>query len=323
MLNISEKILMIKPRPVNVVPARRMQMLMETRWEEIKQKPGYDIVEVGNSDIDPQENVESENVKIVCMSDTHSTIVDNQFEVPDGDIFIHAGDFTRYGLPSEVEQFNTWLGTLPHRHKVVIAGNHELSFDPDTYEEAEEYMKQVGEDADRKVDEIKGLLTNCVYLEDNSIEILGIKIYGSPWQPVFSNSAFNLPRGKDLLSKWRKIPASTDILVTHGPPLGVRDASLKTAVAGDSQEPARSGRAGCEDLLVEVVERVQPKFHIFGHIHEGWQKIQAQRYILPSFVSGYGSSTNGRTVFVNASTCTKRYQPLNRPVVLYFDKSSV
>ena len=49
--------------------------------------------------------------------------------IPDGDILIHAGDFTRCGHLQEVRDFNTWLGTLPHKHKIVIAGNHELSFD--------------------------------------------------------------------------------------------------------------------------------------------------------------------------------------------------
>ena len=35
----------------------------------------------------------------------------------------------RCGHISEVKQFNNWLGTLPHKHKIVIAGNHELSLD--------------------------------------------------------------------------------------------------------------------------------------------------------------------------------------------------
>ena len=49
--------------------------------------------------------------------------------IPEGDVLIHAGDFTRCGHLQEVKEFNTWLGTLPHKHKIVIAGNHELSFD--------------------------------------------------------------------------------------------------------------------------------------------------------------------------------------------------
>ena len=61
---------------------------------------------------------------------------------------------------SEVVQFNEWLATLPHKvkdkkknkknksifqHKIVIAGNHELSFDPVTIDECRFYMGQVGE----------------------------------------------------------------------------------------------------------------------------------------------------------------------------------
>ena len=71
--------------------------------------------------------------------------------------------------------------------------------------------------------DVKSLLTNCTYLEDESLELLGIKFYGSPWQPRFSNSAFNLQRGSELKLVWDKIPSDTEVLVTHSPPLGVLD----------------------------------------------------------------------------------------------------
>ena len=61
---------------------------------------------------------------------------------------VHAGDFTKFGLVSEVIEFNDWLGTLPHPHKIVVAGNHELAFDEKTIEECREYMEQVGESGD-------------------------------------------------------------------------------------------------------------------------------------------------------------------------------
>ena len=61
---------------------------------------------------------ESDNIKkcvrIVFISDTHSQHR-GLWELPGGDVLIHAGDFTRYGLVSEVLQFNEWLATLPHR----------------------------------------------------------------------------------------------------------------------------------------------------------------------------------------------------------------
>lgn len=77
----------------------------------------------------PNTTIPFNKVRIVCMSDTHSLTPYLKFEIPDGDIFIHAGDFTKCGKLDEVTDFNTWLGTLPHKHKIVIAGNHELSFD--------------------------------------------------------------------------------------------------------------------------------------------------------------------------------------------------
>jgi len=47
-----------------------------------------------------------------------------------GDVLLHCGNFTDLGKYEEVVDFNDWLQTLPYEHKIVIAGNHELSFDP-------------------------------------------------------------------------------------------------------------------------------------------------------------------------------------------------
>lgn len=111
-------------------------------------------------------------------------------------------------------------------------------------------------------------------------------VSSSPWQPEFCNWAFNLPRGELLQAKWRSIPTDTDVLVTHTPPFGRGDRVGSTHV-------------GCEALAREVVDRVRPQLHVFGHVHEG-----------------YGSSSNGTTVFVNASSCTHEYEAVNAPVVL-------
>ena len=44
------------------------------------------------------------------MSDTHSLTSHLQLDIPDGDVFVHAGDFTRCGNVQEVEEFNSWIG---------------------------------------------------------------------------------------------------------------------------------------------------------------------------------------------------------------------
>lgn len=77
----------------------------------------------------PNLEIPANKVRFVCMSDTHSLTPHIKFDIPDGDVFIHAGDFTKCGRKEEVIDFNNWIGQLPHKHKIVIAGNHELSFD--------------------------------------------------------------------------------------------------------------------------------------------------------------------------------------------------
>ena len=76
-----------------------------------------------------------EAVRIIVMSDTHNTVRNaaEAARVPTGDVFIHCGDVTVDGTAREVCSFNEWLGLLPHQHRIVIAGNHDLILDPETY----------------------------------------------------------------------------------------------------------------------------------------------------------------------------------------------
>ena len=104
---------------------------------------------------------------------------------------------------------------------------------------------------------MQDVFTNATYLEHESVEIEGIKIFGSAWQPAFCG-AFNLPRGKALESKWSEIPDDTDILITHTPAFGILDS-------------VGNRHVGCEALL-DAIERVKPKYSICGHIHENGGK---------------------------------------------------
>ena len=46
------------------------------------------------------------------MSDTHSQTSNITNPIPDGDVFVHAGDFTRSGKLFEVREFNEWVGKV-------------------------------------------------------------------------------------------------------------------------------------------------------------------------------------------------------------------
>lgn len=99
-------------------------------------------------------------MKIVCISDTHNYT--EEISVPDGDILIHAGDATTIGDAWQIKAFNQWFASLPHKHKIFIAGNHDRLFERDN-------------DAARSL-----LNKRVVYLQDSFIEIGNLKIYGSP-----------------------------------------------------------------------------------------------------------------------------------------------
>jgi hypothetical protein len=98
----------------------------------------------------------------------------------------------------KIKEFNIFLGYLPHKYKIIIAGNHDKILEKIT------------------LDEKKELFSNAIYLEDSSVTINDIKFYGSPWQPYHTKNkytwAFQKNRGEELLSVWKNIPEDTDVL---------------------------------------------------------------------------------------------------------------
>jgi predicted phosphodiesterase len=214
-------------------------------------------------------------MKIVLISDTHLRHRSHWIKVPDCDLVIHAGDALIGGEKDELQSFLEWFTELPARHKVFCAGNHDVFF--------EKYP-----------DQARAFLPDSViYLQDSGVEIEGLKIWGSPWQPEFQNWAFNLPRGDALKAKWDKIPSDLDILITHGPPWGILDMS------------SYGVPVGCEELRAAVNLR-PPRLHVFGHVHPG-----------------YGVGKVGQTLFVNAAICDEAYRAVHSPVVLEMTKDSL
>lgn len=68
----------------------------------------------------------SDAVRVVHISDTHRQ--HHKYKVPAGDILVHSGDFSQrmraHEFDAEVGDFNAYLKTLPHKHKIFVAGNH-------------------------------------------------------------------------------------------------------------------------------------------------------------------------------------------------------
>lgn len=212
-------------------------------------------------------------MKITFISDTHG--LHEQVQIPEQtDMLIHAGDLSGLGRIDEIKKFLKWYDSLPIRYKVFIGGNHDFLLE----QQPAIFQTLLAEYPD------------LIYLENEAIVIEGIKIWGSPISPFFHNWAFNRFRGSKIRRYWDMISEDTDILVTHGPPKGIGD---KVIHSGEE--------VGCVDLL-EAVKVVQPRYHVFGHIHEDYGVFE-----LPEFP---------KTTFVNASVLNEKYEVCHAPVVV-------
>ena len=202
-------------------------------------------------------------VRVVCISDTHE--LHRDFALPDGDLLIHAGDFTFWNHVSKFQDFNNWLGELPHRHKVVIPGNHDRAFSQDP--------------------RFRAMITNAALLINEGVRVCGLNIWGSP--VTCDDAAYGYTTREERAKLYASIPADTHILVTHGPPYGILD-----------REPGSPKREGCTELRLAVM-RLQPRLHVFGHVH-----------------AGYGTCATEKTLFMNAALLGWTGDIENRPIVM-------
>ena len=232
------------------------------------------------------------DILITAISDTH--LKHKQIILPKADILIHAGDWTATGQHNQVRDFLKWVNKLVYttdkfEYVVLCAGNHDLSI-----EREPSFRNSVLEE-----------YTNdqVIYLENGSVELNGIKIYGTPWTPEFNNWAFNYKRGSiQAEAIIDNIPRDTDILVTHGPPQGILDQCAY-------KHPLYPERAGCELLRHHIEEKLNNlKYHIMGHVHENF---------------GYDFNTLPPITFINASICNLQYQPVNKPFLINYSQRKI
>jgi Icc-related predicted phosphoesterase len=217
-------------------------------------------------------------MKLCLISDTHS--LHDQLVLPDGcDVLVHAGDLCN-GDPDnkhrikELKNATDWLNEQTKRfaHVVAIAGNHDWA--------CQAFMQENCEDILRN-----DFFKDVHYLRDSGAVIDGVKFYGSPFTPWFGGWAFNAYRGGQIRERWDLIPQNTDVLITHGPPMGVLDRVWNEHV-------------GCADLNLRVMT-IRPKVHVFGHVH-----------------CGYGHKSVNGTEFFNASVVNEAYEVVNKPWIV-------
>jgi Icc-related predicted phosphoesterase len=218
-------------------------------------------------------------MRLVIFSDLHDLEIRRpkrlppvELSLPECDLALFCGDACNWGTWNEWVRFCRWYGRQKATFKLAIGGNHD---NPLLY-------------AKRAWAVIEAQKNSITYLQDSSTEVLGLSIYGSPWTPYFGGTeVFHHPAGSaELRAVWARVPASTDILLTHGPALGLLDSTSEDGHLGD-------------ELLLEAIDRVQPRLHAFGHVHDS-----------------YGALQHGPTLVVNASLVDSGYNLVHSPVVL-------
>lgn len=217
-------------------------------------------------------------MRVVCISDTHTQ--HHKLELPEGDMLIHAGDWTHRGSEYDTIDFLKWFEDQEFLHRIFIAGNHD--FYPERYPEKFEELLEIH-------------APTSVYLQDDYVTIIlpdekEFKIHGSPVSPWFCDWSFNCR--DDIADHWRLIPDDVDVLITHTPP----------RTFGDRLGPRGSHpyqHIGCPLLLNELHRLKKLKLLVCGHIHEG-----------------YGLYSKEELTIVNACVLDDRYKLKNKPIMM-------
>ena len=174
-------------------------------------------------------------MRIVIISDTHNQHhllggdgKDGLIPVPDGDVLIHLGDVCDKGKVEHLRSFAPWFNALPHKHKLIIQGNHDRNFkDPSQLDLKKELCS----------------IDRCQLLLDQTADIDGVRFYGTSWEASEADDFTAWPKEHEH----EVPPVPIDILLTHLGPHGVRG-------------------NGSWLLLNEIVRRAIP-LHLFGHNH--------------------------------------------------------
>jgi calcineurin-like phosphoesterase family protein len=270
-----------------------------------------------------------DRVRIVCISDTHND--DCTASLPDGDILIHAGDMTDDGTIEELTAAYKWISALPHKTKIIVAGNHDLGLDPKHAAYLPEAVELFTSDAAKAagIHYIDRQVRSVQVSHDDGKATTPIQVYGNPVQPDFLNSSYAftyLPHpSEQAAAAWAGAPSSPSapIWVTHGGPHNRLD--------WIPIPPLR----GCE-VQANAIAKARPVLTVFGHFHishgaeivtwatdgegvgEAEPLVKSGEAALLDFTTPDRVFAKGeKTIFVNAAWMTlkktkteERYQPI-------------
>ncbi|KAF9356580.1 metallophosphoesterase domain-containing protein 1 [Mortierella sp. AD094] len=288
-------------------------------------------------------------LRMVCISDTHNTTDVNNYPIPEADILVHAGDFTKMGTTAQIDQFICWMKSLTNIPlKIIIAGNHEVILDKEFYETNWRNFHPAKEDQQAAVNKLRSAGHGIVYLDNESYNIDGAKILYKKWQKQEKQNM----KGKTLQQIHAEGAAAATSEIAAVDPR--QDWTEGYQVWGSPWQPEffnwafneergklheiwkliptdtdilithgppeyhgdivpeNNVHAGCRELL-ERLRDIKPLYHVFGHIHQGYGVSQIEWPPEPTI---NGQQLVSPTVCINASTCTVKYRPLNTPIIV-------
>lgn len=213
-------------------------------------------------------------MKILHLSDTHgfhesiTDLIKEMILEHEPEVIVHSGDFMRHAMKSiDFEEFLNWFRKLDVKHKILVPGNHDIFCE--AFENDYDLRRSVVPDS-------------VLFLINEEVVIDGVKFWGSPYTPEFFDWGFQL-YGADGWDLWAKIPDDTDVLITHGPQLGVLD-KLPDGL-----------NVGCP-FLAQRIDELKIKAHLVGHIH-----------------GAYGIHQSNDYVSLNSAILNDDYKPVNKP----------
>jgi len=209
-------------------------------------------------------------MKIVHISDTHSSKYHSKLNIPECDVLIHSGDIGGRVMMFELAEFLKWFESQPAKVKIYVPGNHDLILDKDWVKNQKSKLDSVAFMLleQQHLDSLNLISNyNIIYLNNKDYVYNGVKFYGSPYSPSFHREywAFNADRGNEIRNIWNKIPKDVDVLITHSPVYNILD---------DVKEYKRDGEdphVGCKDLKEMINKKlINLKLHCSGHIHDNY-----------------------------------------------------
>ena len=188
-------------------------------------------------------------MKIVAISDLHGLFP----EMPKDpwDILCICGDIVPVRAQSNIPQciswikkeFIPWCESLPCEDVLLVAGNHDFVFEKTMHHELIQLFAG----------------TKIHYLENDPVEIMGKKFYGTPYCHQFGNWAF-MRSDDNLESIFENIPEKVDILLTHDAPWGTSDICMENV------EWNKHEHIGSVPLRDAILEK-KPRVVLHGHLH--------------------------------------------------------